>query len=119
MSILQEYAQIRKEIGEEKYQQIVKFLDNHPHYFLSDVYYQESVWQEMEKWIEIYCNKWSWNGEKVMYIVKCYVFADSKNANLVIPYKTKKSAESRYNQAIQSRCYNRVKIVTEDNFRFI
>ena len=54
-----------------------------------------------------------------MYIVKCYVFADSKNANLVIPYKTKKSAESRYNQAIQSRCYNRVEIVTEDNFRFI
>ena len=57
MSILQEYAQIRKEIGEEKYQQIVKFLDNHPHYFLSDVYYQNSVWAEAEKWIKAKYNK--------------------------------------------------------------
>lgn len=62
MSILQEYAQIRKEIGEEKYQQIQDFLENHPHYFLSDVYYQKSVWDEAEKWIKAKYNKWRIDG---------------------------------------------------------
>lgn len=48
MSILQEYERIRQEIGEEKYQQILRFLNNHPHYLLSDVYYRQDVWDEME-----------------------------------------------------------------------
>lgn len=52
MSILQEFEAIRKQIGEEKYQQIVKFLDCHSEYVLSDVYYKKSVWDEMEKWIK-------------------------------------------------------------------
>lgn len=52
MSILQEYEAIRKRIGEEKYQQIVKFLDNHTHYVLSDIYYKKAVWDEMENWIK-------------------------------------------------------------------
>lgn len=52
MSILQEYEAIRKKISEKKYQQIQDFLENHPHYYLSDVYYRESVWNEMEKWTE-------------------------------------------------------------------
>jgi hypothetical protein len=51
MSILQEYKQIRREIGEEKYKKIDKFLEVHPHYLLSDVYYKQSVWNEMENWI--------------------------------------------------------------------
>ena len=50
MSVLQEYADIRKEIGEEKFSHIEMFLDNHPHYLLSDVYYRESVWKEFETW---------------------------------------------------------------------
>lgn len=50
MSILQEYGQIRKSIGEERFSHIKKFLDDHPHYFLSDVYYRESVWNEFEDW---------------------------------------------------------------------
>lgn len=50
MSILQEYELIRKRIGEEKYNKIVAFLKAHPHYYLSDVYYRKSVWEEMEKW---------------------------------------------------------------------
>lgn len=51
MSILQEYELIRRRIGEEKYNQIERFLEAHPHYYLSDVYYRKSVWDEMEKWI--------------------------------------------------------------------
>ena len=50
MSILQEYEQIRKQIGEEIYHDIEKLLDEHPHYLLSDVYYKKSVWDEMEEW---------------------------------------------------------------------
>lgn len=50
ISILSEYEAIRKRIGEEKYYQIENFLKNHPHYYLSDVYYRESVWNEMEEW---------------------------------------------------------------------
>lgn len=52
MSILQEFETIRKQIGEEKYQQIVEFLDCHPQYFLDDIYYRESAWKEFEKWVE-------------------------------------------------------------------
>lgn len=52
MSILQEYKKIKQSIGVEKYNQILKFLENHPHYLLSDVYYRKSVWDEMENWIK-------------------------------------------------------------------
>ena len=50
MSILYEYEQIRRQLGETTYSHIEKFLDVHPHYFLSDVYYKESVYKEFEKW---------------------------------------------------------------------
>ena len=52
MSILQEYESIKKTIGKEKYNQIIKFLECHPQYFLSDVYYRKSVWCEFENWIK-------------------------------------------------------------------
>ena len=52
MSVLSEYEAIRKRIGEEKYHQIEMFLENHSHYYLSDVYYRKSVWDEMEEWVE-------------------------------------------------------------------
>ena len=52
MSILQEYEAIRKQIGEQKYHQICEFLKHHPHYLLCDVYYRESVWNEMETWVK-------------------------------------------------------------------
>jgi hypothetical protein len=54
-----------------------------------------------------------------MYIVKCYCHEDSKTANLVIPYKTKKSAENRKKKAIKSGCYHRVEITEEESFKFI
>lgn len=50
MSILQEYEAIRKRIGEEKFSHIEAFLEAHPHYYLSDVYYREFVWNEFEAW---------------------------------------------------------------------
>lgn len=52
MSILTDYQDIRSTIGEDKYKQITLFLENNPQYILSDVYYRESVWNEMEKWIK-------------------------------------------------------------------
>ena len=52
MSILQDYERIKKRIGKEKYKQIEKFLKSHSHYYLSDVYYNETVWVEMEKWVK-------------------------------------------------------------------
>ena len=52
MSILSDYQEIRERIGEEKYKQITLFLENNPQYVLSDVYYHESVWNKMEKWIK-------------------------------------------------------------------
>jgi hypothetical protein len=50
MSILSDYQEIRKNIGEEKYKQITLFLENNPQYLLSDVYYSEEVWNKMEQW---------------------------------------------------------------------
>lgn len=55
----------------------------------------------------------------MMYIVKCYCFKDSETANLVVPYKTKKSAENRKEKAIKSGCYSKVEIIKEDTFKFI
>lgn len=49
MSILQEYERIRKEIGEEQFHRIEMFLERHPEYFLSDVYYKENVYQEFKE----------------------------------------------------------------------
>ena len=50
-----------------------------------------------------------------MYIVKCYCH-DDNYANLIVPYKTKKSAEKRKDNAIKSKCYKKVEIVEEDKF---
>lgn len=50
MSILQEYEEIRREIGEERYQRIEAFLALHPNLYLSDVYYKESVWKKFEEY---------------------------------------------------------------------
>lgn len=51
MSILQEFGQIRREIGEERYNQINQFLEANQQYDLSDVYYREEVWKESEEWM--------------------------------------------------------------------
>jgi len=50
MSIMQEYEQIKKEIGEEKYNSIEKYLEVNPDLFLSDLYYKESEWNKFEEW---------------------------------------------------------------------
>lgn len=50
MSILQEYESIRKNIGEEKYNAIEKYLDSHEDILLSDVYYTEEGWKAFETW---------------------------------------------------------------------
>ena len=47
MSILQEYETIHKQIGKQMYSRIEKFLENHTEYYLSDVYYKQSVWDKM------------------------------------------------------------------------
>lgn len=50
VSILQEYEEIRREIGEERFQRIEAFLALHPDLFLSDVYYKETVWKLFEEY---------------------------------------------------------------------
>ncbi|MFQ6861957.1 MAG: hypothetical protein ACLROI_10175 [Beduini sp.] len=50
MSILQEYEEIRKTLTDREFKNINKFLERHPQYLLSDVYYEHKVFQEFEKW---------------------------------------------------------------------
>lgn len=50
MSILQEYEEIRKQMSKRKYDNINKFLENHPQFLLSDVYYRPEIYHEFEKW---------------------------------------------------------------------
>lgn len=45
---MSEYEWIRKMIGERKFKEVCNFLENNKQYFLSDVYYRSSVWEEME-----------------------------------------------------------------------
>lgn len=51
MSILREYEEIRKEIGEEKAKGLEQYLKFHPEIVLSDIYYNEKNWEDFETWI--------------------------------------------------------------------
>ena len=53
MSILQEYEQIRKDIGEERYKRIETFLQLHPELDLGDVYYKAAVWKQFMEYEDI------------------------------------------------------------------
>lgn len=50
MSLLQEYEDIRRQIGENVFSDIERYLKAHPDKLLSDVYYSESEWKAFEKW---------------------------------------------------------------------
>lgn len=50
MSILQEYENIRKEMGEDKYNAIEKYLNLHQDLYLSDIYYKQEEYEKFEKW---------------------------------------------------------------------
>jgi len=50
MSILQEYENIRKEMGEDKYNAIKKYLNLHQDLYLSDIYYKQKEYEKFEKW---------------------------------------------------------------------
>lgn len=50
MSILQEYEEIRKDMGEEKYNAIEKYLGINKHLYLSDLYYNPVEWSKFDNW---------------------------------------------------------------------
>lgn len=50
MSIMQEYENVRKQMGEEKFQALEKYLAERPNLFLSDIYYKESEWKKFNEW---------------------------------------------------------------------
>jgi len=50
MSIMQEYEQIRREMGEQKYDSIEKYIDTHPDVLLSDILYKPQNYIDFDKW---------------------------------------------------------------------
>ena len=50
MSILQEYEQIRREMGEKKYDSIETYLRTHPNILLSDILYKPECYIDFDKW---------------------------------------------------------------------
>ena len=50
MSILQEYDEIRRMIGEDMFQAIEEYLACHEDVLLSDIYYNENEWKKFEEW---------------------------------------------------------------------
>lgn len=50
MSILQEYEQIRRKMGEKKYDSIEKYLETHPDILLSDILYKPEHYINFDKW---------------------------------------------------------------------
>lgn len=50
MSILTEYEEIRKELSPKEINDINNFLESHPKYLLSDVYYNRDVYIKFETW---------------------------------------------------------------------
>ena len=50
MSVLQEYEQIKRKLGEKEFALINEFLNTHKDILLSDVYYRQEVWKQYEDW---------------------------------------------------------------------
>lgn len=50
MSLLQEYETIRRDIGEDTYHAIEKYLNIHKDLYLSDIYYKRDEWEKFENW---------------------------------------------------------------------
>ena len=50
MSILQEYEQIRKEMGKKKFDSIETYLKTTPNLLLSDILYKPENYIEFDKW---------------------------------------------------------------------
>lgn len=50
MSILQEYEECRRKLGEKEWKNIDNFLAKNEQYLLSDVLDKESVWKIYENW---------------------------------------------------------------------
>ena len=50
MSIFQEYEQIRREMGEKKYDSIEKYLETHSDVLLSDILYKPEHYINFDKW---------------------------------------------------------------------
>lgn len=50
MSIMQEYEQIRREMGEQKYDSIEKYINTHPDVLLSDILYKPEHYTNFDKW---------------------------------------------------------------------
>ena len=50
MSILQEYEEIRRSLGEEVFAAIERYLEEHPELFLSDIYYKKEEFEKFETW---------------------------------------------------------------------
>lgn len=50
MSILQEYEEIRKDMGEKKFDSIEIYLKEHPNIFLSDILYKSKCYIGFDKW---------------------------------------------------------------------
>ena len=56
-SILSDFEKIRKQLGEERFAHVEKFLEYHPLYDLSDLYYDEDVWDFFLEWERRYYAK--------------------------------------------------------------
>lgn len=50
MSILQEYDEIRRSLGEEVFAAIERYLEERPELFLSDIYYKKEEFEKFEAW---------------------------------------------------------------------
>ena len=50
MSILQEYEEYRKRVGNEEWQMMNKFLEENRQYLLSDLLYRKSIYAVYQQW---------------------------------------------------------------------
>ena len=51
-STLQEYEDVRKNLGEEKWKALMNYLDAHKDILLSDVIYKQAEFEKFEKWLK-------------------------------------------------------------------
>lgn len=68
MSILQEYEEIRKSMSPRENKMIQEFLEYHPQYLLSDIYYNSKIHQKFENW---------WNHKEIDNIAKLIKIIDT------------------------------------------
>lgn len=113
MSILQEYEQIRRDIGEEKYKAVEEYLSLHPELFLSDIYYKEVEWNKFNSWYKSTKHEGRMTMQNIIKEIASYIIKETQNkasdlSNGLNYIVSKTDIQEAFNEQIDRAVYDSV-----------